>query len=122
GTAIAWELAAQGKTGITLAASFDAWTPARAYSHYHGGVRILSETASAELASRATVPFDRLVEEPRGPNPRRRAWNFAAPWPGGRWTLRDIVGYQTEAAYALLQHAGRYRDRWLDGFLSVGWR
>jgi hypothetical protein len=68
------------------------------------------------------VPFDRLQASARGFNPRERSWNFTAPWPGGRWTLRDIVGYQTEAAYALLQHAARYRDRWLDGFLSVGWR
>jgi len=122
GTAIAWELAAQGKTGITLATSFDAWTPARAYSHYHAGVRILSETASADLASPVTVPFDRLVEGPRGPDPRRRAWNFTAPWPGGRWTLRDIVGYQTAAAYAVLRHAAAEREQWLASFLAVAWR
>jgi hypothetical protein len=50
------------------------------------------------------------------------SWNFSAPWRGGRWTLRDIVGYQTDAAYALLSHAARHRDRWLANFLSVGWR
>jgi hypothetical protein len=122
GTAVAWELAAQGKTGITLATTFDAWTPARAYSHYHGGVRILSETASADLASPVTVAFDRLVEGPRGPDPRRRTWNFTAPWPGGRWTLRDIVGYQSAAAYAVLHHAAGERQHWLESFLAVGWR
>ncbi|MGH7645564.1 MAG: M14 family zinc carboxypeptidase, partial [Gemmatimonadales bacterium] len=122
GSAVAWELAAQGKTGITVATSFDGWTPARAYSHYHGGVRILSETASADLASPVTTPFDRLVEGPRGPDPRRRAWNFTAPWPGGRWTLRDIVGYQTAAAYAVLRHAAAEREQWLTSFLAIGWR
>src|SRR5207244_10708929 len=58
----------------------------------------------------------------RGYNPRQRSWNFTAPWPGGHWTLRDIVSYQTEAAYALLQNAARDRDRWLATFLTVGWR
>ncbi|MGH7612556.1 MAG: M14 family zinc carboxypeptidase, partial [Gemmatimonadales bacterium] len=122
GTAIAWELAAEGKTGISVNATYDAWTPARAYPHYHGAVRILLEAASADLASPVQVPFDRLQANARGFNPRERSWNFTAPWPGGRWTVRDIVSYQTEAAFALLGHAARYRDRWLAGFLSVGWR
>lgn len=121
GQSIAWELAGQGKTGISVNAIYDAWTPARAYGHYHGAVRILAEAASADLASPVQVPFDRLQASARGFNPRERSWNFTMPWPGGRWSLRDIVSYQTEAAYALLQHAARYRDRWLSSFLSVGW-
>jgi len=122
GTAMAWELAGQGKTGISVNATYDAWTPARAYQHYHGGVRILSETASGNLASPIEVPFDQLADRSRGFDPRRRSWNFSAPWPGGRWTLRDIVTYQTDGAYALLVNAARYKDRWLSNFLSIGWR
>jgi hypothetical protein len=122
GSAMAWELAGQGKTGISIHATYDAWTPARAYQHYHGGVRILSETASASLASPIELPFNQLSERTRGFHPRERSWNFTAPWPGGRWTLRDIVAYQTDGAYALLANAARYRDRWLANFLSVGWR
>lgn len=122
GQSIAWELSGQGKTGISVNAIYDAWTPARAYAHYHGAVRILAEAASADLASPVQVPFDRLQSNARGFNPRERSWNFAMPWPGGRWSLRDIVSYQTDASYSLLQHAARYRDRWLANFLSVGWR
>jgi hypothetical protein len=122
GTDIAWELAGQGKTGISVNAIYDAWTPARAYAHYHGAVRVLSETASADLASPVDVPPDELTANARGFNPHDRSWNFTAPWPGGRWSLKDIVTYQTDAAYALLQQSARYRDRWLANFLSVGWR
>ena len=122
GTAMAWRLAGQGKTGISVSATYDAWTPARAYSHYHGGVRILSEVASAALASPVDIPFERLSDSSRGFHPRTPSWNFAMPWRGGRWTLRDIVSYQTEAAYALLDHAARERDRWLENFLAIGWR
>ncbi|MGH7606845.1 MAG: M14 family metallopeptidase, partial [Gemmatimonadales bacterium] len=122
GTAMAWELAGQGKTGISVNATYDAFTPARAYQHYHAGVRILSETASARLASPIDVPFDRLQARARGFNPRARSWNFTNPWRGGRWTLRDIVAYQTDGAYALLRHAAANREQWLANFLSVGWR
>src|SRR5881392_1188487 len=128
GSEMAWELAGQGKTGISINSTYDAWTPARAYQHYHGGVRILCETASAELASPVDIPFDRLQARERGYNPRERSWNFTNPWRGGRWSLRDIVSYQTEGAYALLNHAARNRERWLANFLNVethavrGWR
>jgi len=122
GTAMAWELAGQGKTGIAINAIYDAWTPARAYQHYHGGVRILSEAASANLATPVTVPFDQLTPRSRGFNPLERSWNFTNPWPGGRWSLRDIVTYQTDGAYALLGNAARYRARWLSNFLAVGSR
>jgi Zinc carboxypeptidase len=128
GSAMAWTLAGQGKTGIVINAVYDAWTPARAFQHYHGGVRILAEAASANLASPIDLPFDQLATRGRGFNPRERSWNFTAPWPGGRWSLRDIVTYQTDAAYALLENAARYRDRWLRNFLTVetravhGWK
>jgi hypothetical protein len=121
GTAIAWELAGEGRTGISINAIYDAWTPARAYAHYHGAPRILSEAASADLATPVQVPFDRLEANARGFNPHERSWNFTAPWPGGRWTLRDIVGYQTDVSLALLDHAARYRDHWLENFLSIEW-
>jgi len=121
GTAIAWELAGDGRSGVSVAALYDAWTPARAYAHYHGGVRLLVEAASADLATPVQIPFDRL-QAARGVDPRQRSWNFALPWPGGRWGMRDIVGYQVDAAYAALGHAARFRHRWLSNFLSVAWR
>ena len=50
GNWMAGEMRAKGFQGITTNSTYDAWTPARAYSHYHGGVRMLSETASAKIA------------------------------------------------------------------------
>ncbi|MFQ5888529.1 MAG: M14 family zinc carboxypeptidase [Gemmatimonadota bacterium] len=121
GTAVAWELHRQGKSGVVVNASFDAWTPARAYPHYHGGVRILSETASARLASPMKISVDQLSQE-RGFDPRRASWNHPRPWPGGRWGLDDILVYMESGAMALLRHAARYREQWLRNFLAVGER
>src|SRR5476651_163328 len=60
GMAIGWRMIGEGKTGIAYNAAYDQWSPARQYSLYHRGVRILTETASARLATAVDIPFDQL--------------------------------------------------------------
>jgi hypothetical protein len=121
GSAVAARLVAEGRTGVVTQAIFDAWSPARAYPHTHGGVRILSETASADLAS--PVELRREALQPGlGYDPRTPAWNFPAPWPGGTWRLADVVDYQLAASWAILDHAARNREHWLRTFLGVNRR
>jgi hypothetical protein len=112
GLAIAWRMTADGFAGVAVNSLYDAWTPGRAFQHYHGAVRILTETASASLASPVTVPADSL-RPGAGLDPREQSWSFVAPWPGGTWTLSDIVRYQTASAMALLDHVMRNREQWL---------
>ena len=121
GEAMAWRLTMDGKTGVSVNASYDAWTPARAYQHYHGGIRILTETASARLATPITMPFDSLRPS-RGYDPQVRSWNFLVPWPGGRWGIANIIDYQTSATWALLAEASRDRPTWLESFTRVAER
>lgn len=112
GLAVAWRLTAEGLTGIAVHSTYDAWTPGRAFEHYHGAVRILSETAGAMLATPVSVPFDSL-RAGMDVDPRVRSWNFPAPWLGGTWSLADIVHYQSACALALLDQVARNRDWWL---------
>lgn len=119
GNSIASELRARGFKGVTTNSSYDAWTPARAYSHYHGGVRILSETASARIASPLTVRFEDLRPD-EGYDPRKVSANFPDLWPGGEWRLRDITNHMTTAAFALMKHAAQNRERWLRRFYEIG--
>ena len=121
GTAMAWRLTAQGKTGISINATYDAWTPARAYQHYHGGVRILTETASASMATSVDVPRDSL-RAGRGFDARTPSWNFVQPWTGGTWTLANIVDYQASATWALLDAVSEGREQWLSTFSRVSER
>jgi hypothetical protein len=121
GTSMAWEMTSQGKSGIVVNGIFDAWTPARAYAHYHAGLRILSETASARLATPVEIQFSALG---KGPNyeAKNASWNFPKPWPGGKWTLRDIIDYQSAGAMALLSHAARHRELYLRNFYEISKR
>ncbi len=121
GMDVAARLGAEGRPGVVVQASYDAWTPARAYPHTHGGVRVLSETASARLASPTEVKFEELEKDP-GFDPKIVSWNFPRPWPGGTWRLRDIVDVQLAVSSAVLGHAARNREFWLQTFLGVNRR
>lgn len=119
GNYMAKDLREKGFQGITNNTTYDAWTPARAYSHYHGGVRILSETASARLATPIDVKFEDL-RGGRNFDAKKESENFGPVWKGGRWTLRDITNYMTAGAFSLLTHAAENRERWLKRFYAIG--
>lgn len=121
GSYMAAELIAQGKKGVVINAIYDAWTPARAYQHYHGGVRILTETASARLATPIELPKER-VRGGREYDASQTSWKFPALWEGGRWGLSDIVDYQESAAIALLVNAAKNRRYWLENFYRINER
>ena len=119
GNFIAKDLRSKGLSGITTDSTYDAWTPARAYSHYHGGVRILSETASAKLATPITIKFDELRGS-LGYDAKKESPNFAPVWKGGEWKLRDITNYMTTASFSLLKQAAETREKWLTRFYAIG--
>lgn len=121
GAYMAAELAASGKKGVVIHNRYDGFTPARAYQHYHGGVRILSETASVGIASPITIGWDDL-RGGRGLDATIPSWNFPWPWEGGEWGLPDIVDYMEAGAVALLNNAARNRRYWLENFYHINRR
>ncbi len=120
GNYMAGDLRKRGLQGITTNTTYDAWTPARAYSHYHGGVRILSETASAKLATPITVKFEDLRGSSGGLDAKVESPNFGPVWKGGEWKLRNITDYMTATAFSLLDHAANNREKWLTRFYDIG--
>ena len=119
GNWMAKEMRAQGFEGITTNSTYDAWSPSRAYSHYHGGVRMLSETASCKIATPITIKFEELRSR-EGYDPQKESANFGPVWRGGEWRLRDITKYMTTAAFLLLKHAADNREIWVRRFYEIG--
>ena len=118
GKSMTWRLTAQGFVGVANNTSYDAWTPARAYQHYHGAIRILTETASARLASPIDVAFDEL-RPGYNVDPKVAGVDFLTRWKGGTWTIGDIVRYQFAASWALLTQAADDRALWLSSYSQV---
>jgi len=121
GSYMAAEWTGKGMSGAVTTGQYDAFTPARAYQHYHGGARILSETASARIATPVQIDPSRLGPS-RGYDSSKRSWNFPDPWEGGEWGLPDIVDYMEAGAMALLDNAAANRRFWLENFYGVNKR
>ena len=120
GTSMASDLTAAGKAGVAIHAAYDFWTPSRHYQAFHGGLRILTESASARLASPVTIKPEDVDTTALGYDPRQRSWNYLEPWKGGTWHLRDIIDYQLVAFESLLYNAAIHREEMLRAFYKVG--
>jgi len=105
-------LESQGKTGIESAATYPGeFMPTFNYIPcWHNICGMLTESASAKLATPHYVHHHQLKPSRRGRPEYRAQMGFPHPWPGGWWRLRDIVEQQKVSALATLKVAARFRE------------
>jgi Zinc carboxypeptidase len=118
GTQTALEVAETGKQGILIHGVYDMWSPARHYVAYHGGLRVLTESASVDIASPKEIPFEKL-DRGIGYDAKVAAWNFPSPWKGGTWRLGDIVAYQIDSFFSIARNAANNREHYLGDFYQI---
>jgi len=112
GAHIAYKLEEAGMAGIINAGQYPGWghfgwhwiTP------FHNMAGMLTESASANLATPVYVDPDQLSGGARMLPEYEAQSNMPNPWPGGWWHLRDIVEQQKIAAWALQDMAARNRE------------
>jgi len=112
GGMMATMLELNGKTGVESAATYPGeFMPTFNYIPcWHNICGMLTESASAKLATPHYVHHHQLQPSRRGRPEYRTQMGFPHPWPGGWWRLRDIVEQQKVSALAVLKVAARFRE------------
>src|SRR4051812_9384837 len=77
---------------------------------FHNIAGMLTESASARLATPQFVHPDQLRGNTRNLPSYEQETIFPNPWPGGWWRLRDIMDRQKVSAWATLDLAARNRE------------
>jgi hypothetical protein len=112
GAHIAYKEEESGLSGVINMAQYSGWghfgfhwiTP------FHNIAGMLTESASAKLATPLYIHPDQLRGGARGLPAYEAQTTFPDPWPGGWWRLRDIVERQKVSAWALLDLAAGNKE------------
>jgi hypothetical protein len=120
---MALDLQRDGRAGVVSSAIYDYYWPGYEDSAPlgHNTVCLLAEVAGVKIATPTDVPATELRGQ-KGVSTSTPQINFPDPWPGGRWTLRDIVDYDLSAVHGLLHGVAVYRERIVQNFYDMGRR
>ena len=112
GTYAASRLARRGLKGVETYSPFtpDFASAFQTMADYMNIVGILTESASARIATPIYIHPHQLGGYRRGRRSEQPQMTYPDPWPGGWWRLKDIVTYQKEASYAILLAVARMKS------------
>jgi hypothetical protein len=95
----------------------------RTAPYYHNAVGILTEAASADIATPMQIKREQLRSPTRGlADPLVAATNYPDPWPGGAWTMRDIMNMELVTTRTALEEAALHHDEVVRNFVNVAER
>ncbi len=105
GTNMSFRLEEADKSGVGHNMIFDSYWPGgtRNTAWWKNVTGLLTEVASANIASPIYVDPGELRGGGKGLPEYGRRSNFPSPWPGGWWRLRDIVEYELVATWAFFE-------------------
>ncbi|HXD74737.1 MAG TPA: M14 family metallopeptidase [Vicinamibacterales bacterium] len=114
GSAMTLELERDDRPGVVSNSLFDYYSPGYEDTAPlgHNTVCLLTEAARVKVATPVNEPKSDDVPRVSAPH----------PWPGGPWTLGDIVEYEMSAVRGLLRAAAAYREDIVWNFYSTGRR
>jgi hypothetical protein len=117
GSAMTLQLERDGHAGVVSGSLFDYYSPGYEDTAPlgHNTVCLLTEAARVNVAT----PIDEPAAEGELTVPRVGAPH---PWPGGRWSLHDIVEYERSAVGGLLRSVDVFREDLVWNFYAMGKR
>lgn len=111
GSAMAKDMLNAGLTGVAQHYMFDDyWPGSTETSEWKNVISMLTECASAKIATPVFVEPNELRVGGKGLGEYKQSVNMTDPWPGGWWKLSDIVRYETVSAMSLLKTASLHKE------------
>ncbi len=115
GSNLSRDMAADGLQGVASHWVFDDyWPGSTETSIYKGVISFLTEAASCRTATPVFVEPTELSVRGKGLAEYKKGVNLPDPWPGGKWSLGDIVAYELSSMNSILATASRHRAEILE--------
>ena len=121
GANMAWRLEQRGKAGVVDHYEFDAYYPGSVDSNpeFKNMFALIIEAASAAIATPLHLNPTDLRGGGKGLPDYTVTSNFPHPWPGGTWSLRDIMDYERIATDAMLETVDLHPKDFLSGVAAM---
>ncbi len=116
GVNMAYDLQSEGYKGVVYDRSFTGWWIGACddTSWLHNSVGLLSETASARVATPIYIDPTEVSD-----NYVEKRIKFPDPWPGGWWRLRNLVDYELVLSMSLVKTAFLHKEDFLFNFYQM---
>jgi hypothetical protein len=115
GSNLSRDMAADGLQGVASHWLFDDyWPGSTETSIYKGVISFLTEAASCRTATPIFVEPTELSVRGKGLAEYKKGVNLPDPWPGGKWSLGDIVDFELSSMNSILATASRHREEILE--------
>ncbi|MBD3873528.1 MAG: hypothetical protein IFK91_11525, partial [Acidobacteria bacterium] len=115
GSNLTRDMTADGLRGVASHWLFDDyWPGSTETSLWKNMISFLTEAASCKLATPVRVEPTELRVRGKGLAEYKKGVNMPDPWPGGRWSLADIVSYELSSMSSILATASRHRGEILE--------
>ena len=127
GAHMAYKLEEAGVQGVITGAVFGGWAHLGFHwlGNYHNIASMLTESATARLATPIYVHPHQLGGSSgtlRHMPHYKPQTNFPNPWPGGWWSVRDMIEQQIVASKAVLHLTAQYRETVLNNAVQKALR
>ena len=86
---------------------------------YKNAIGLLTQLASAKLATPIDVPPEKLICPKYGTSLLEKTMANPAPWPGGVWRLSDIVGVELSFARGLLRQCADSAEQLISDYRNM---
>ena len=105
------EMTDDGLSGVSTNYLFDGYLPGKVTTGlWKGIIAMLSEAARTNLATSIYIEPNELRVTGKGMAEYEISINMPDPWPGGWWSLSDIVEYERANTFSYLHTAAIHKD------------